>query len=136
MTNYCVDKDVAERLVKSGWKKETKWYWINGISETIILCSKETLDSCREDKQPIEDWDIFPAPLSDEIIKVLPSYINNGEHDSLWLTIEKSESGYRVFYSAVEPSSNKATITKIFADKKLSHALANMWIWLKENKYI
>jgi len=62
MERYVVSKEWAEKLMKAGWKKRVNWYWIPrtlGQETEHRLAMEETIHS-------------YPAPLTDELLEVLP----------------------------------------------------------------
>ena len=79
------------------------------------------------------------APTSDEILKELPQEIR----DAYELSIDRSEGLYYVYYWRWSPyDSEKESFgagefgRQEIKDKKLSNALAKIWLYLKKEGYI
>ncbi len=66
MEKYCVSLEIAKKLVEAGFKKETKFWWWKTYD------TKEWKVYQKSDKSTTQD--IYPAPLSDEILEEFDSW--------------------------------------------------------------
>ena len=147
--NHVVSLELAKKLKEAGWKKPT-FYWVvkykNGNSEPILA-----IDALIKLKKIVEDdYEVYPAPLATEILEELPC--NNVLHPEF--TPERlSNDGYIII-----PSKRKMVSLHIYktadssygveycneiGDKHgtttggtLPDALAQMWLYLKQEKFI
>jgi len=122
MKDYYVDLEIAKELKENGFPQDCIYKWNkmkNGLYEICIIP---------------DDLEIFHAPISDEILKELPT--------ELWgcmLNIDKTNKGYYVWYLPIHSEYDKRPKHDIcpgHAKKKLTNALAKMWLYLKKEGYI
>lgn len=110
MEKYCTSLEVSKRLKEAGWKKETKFSWFSLLNtEGWGLASTKELDEIVE---PFR----YHAPIAGEILEELPVFVG----------LYKTEMhGYCVRY-----------IDNFFRSTNLADALAECWIWAKENNLL
>ena len=77
-------------------------------------------------------WCSYPAPTAEEIAELLPALIQSNEKYNL--ECDKQYGLWVVRYR--NPNTNNKLKDKYFDNKSLTQALANMLIWLIENKHI
>jgi len=115
MEKYCTSLEVSKKLEKAGWKKETKFYHCSGLAQDKVksigdeICYMCSMSSFLPPKCPLA----IPAPLSAEILAEMSNEI--------LLSYPK-----RQFFDVVK-------LCDMF---RSSDALAECWIWAKENGLI
>lgn len=132
MKEYCVDLELAKELKENGFFQNTKFCWeedyLDGTGQPDIILLKN--------RNRFPEANYYSAPTSDEILKELPSEIYKNYGQSYGLLIAKNygednRDGYSVDYD-----NDGNSEVEIFADLKLSNALAKMWLYLKKEGYI
>lgn len=136
MKEYCVDLELAKELKENGFPQEnSNFYWqINHLfNNNLYFRFKDSLGFNYEQYlQEDSGQEIYSAPTSDEILKELPNYISK---DIIYdLTIKNYPATFIVYYKNC--FEEKELIDFRFTDKKLSNALAKMYIYLKKEGYI
>jgi len=119
MKEYCVDFELAKELKKNYFPQNNP----NFIFESGDFWNiKEWLNFQEEHGvgEELKDVKYFSAPTSDEILEELPMEYNYND-----LHITKDEKEYCVGYYDYEYPVDYTS------DKKLSNALAKMWLHLK-----
>ena len=122
MKEFCVDLEIAKELEKEGFIQNTHFYHRiqkDGIGEFTDFCDTKSNSPFMKFKA------LYSAPTSDELLKELPECIlgkNTSYHHYIW----KEAIAYR--------DDNIELIC--FYDKKLTNALAKMWLYLKKEGYI
>ena len=131
MEKHCVSLEIAEKLKKAEWKKETEFWW---------YCNPQWIKLTEKLKIPIShrgNWFLTTfehtsknlmrsAPFATEILEELPK--KN-------IIITKEEKQYRVRY---EFDFKKGIRNKVnyrwvdFIDKSLPNILAELWCWIKK----
>jgi len=124
MTKYCVPPSIAALMDREGWDCETEF-------SHIFFKKGSILDLTENIKKYEMVVTILPAPLSDEILKELPTSIKFENYFYCLDFCKISDNEYRVCYSWFH-----RLATPEFENKSLSQALAEMWIYLKKNGYI
>jgi hypothetical protein len=122
MQNLVPDLKICQEA--QGIVKDSKFYWGMEVYEDFKIYSKEDAFCLVEEKF------YFPAPLTDEILKVLPWMISP-EGTPQYLTIEKVEEEYTAGYGRL----GKFNLY-YFRDKKLSNALLLLAIRLKKENIL
>ena len=118
MNKYVIDLELAKKLEDLRVKS-----WGEGYNKPFVRM-RGNGDTC--------DVEIlYPAFTNEEMLERLPSFIY-GEVFNYELIISKKEltNMYIVKYEGSEDN------LMYVQDKKLSNALARMWIWLIENGYV
>ena len=126
MKEYCVDLELAVELKKKGFPQETEFYFVCKHLEDKLMASYANSHN-----------KVYSAPIAEEILKELPDIII----DSLWgefkIAVKKITSEYNVmYYIPGDWDSDMILKEKICNDKKLSNALAKMYLYLKKEGYI
>lgn len=130
MKDFCVDLEISKELKENGYFQETLNWYIEDIKTGKIYFNKS--------QYPTESKTYY-APFPDEILKELPREIKDPNFDYFYhLKIEKSpihDEMYLISYGIT--SQDRAWMEQYNTDdKKLSNALAKMWIYLKKEGYI
>jgi hypothetical protein len=139
MQNLVADLSICQEAFKKGIKIESKFWWFEE--------RKTPYDSVYND--PEYYWELkevgnknikteyntaCPAPLTDEILQVLPVEVRNGV-DIYYLMIEKTEDGFTACYGQRDNDGCIAYYI-MFEDKKLSNALLSLACKLKDENII
>lgn len=112
MKEHCIDLELAKELDEKGFPKTIYcWYRCYANNKLKWFCGLYDEDD-KVNKQ------LF-APNSDELLKELPK----------WTGVEKAPLGWFVSNDIELPGEN-------FIDKKLSNALAHLWLDLKKAGHI
>lgn len=120
MKEYCIDLKIAKELKENGFPQESNFYY-RPMANNLYVCTYKN-----EDTIEICDYSAF---TSDEILRELPGTIDietNTPIKGFVLSITYDDREFMVNYGAY----------KIIHSKKLSNALAIMWICLKKEGYI
>lgn len=112
MNKYVVDLEIAKELKNNGFLQDSKFSW---EYDDVNSC-----DCIQSIDKEFSHFNTVNAPMSDEILKELPKYI-----DSRPLTIIIANTNIVEYLNI--PSQ---------IDEKLSNALAKMWLYLKKEGYI
>lgn len=126
MEQYVVSRELAKKLKAAGYPQFTLRYWerykdVEGVWKVHLATSRAW-----------ETSEYNAAPLSDELLEQLPTYIALDEemHAHLEMTTAESKGlrceyidGHNVCYGAM------------YADKP-ADALASLWLWCKEHGYL
>jgi len=128
---YVVSLELAKKLKEAGWEKETVYWWWERRSSSGKLITQEA--RYKDDPPIFLDGNtveiIAPAPLAEEMLEELPKKIT--KHSlTYWLTMDYDDA-YIMTYSDCDWFAIVQSM-----DKKLSNALARLWLWLKENGYL
>ena len=119
------DLKICQEAKDKGVVIESKYYWWHRLND-----SKWMISPFNE----IFNGDCFPAPLTDEILKVLPETIKR--YDRLFcLRITKTAGNYFAWYEEFE-TDDGIDYDLYFEDKKLSNALLLLAIKLKDEGII
>ncbi len=137
MKEYCVDLEIAKELEKNRFPQESNFYYSRNNGQEDIkgnpIYDFSSIDGGKGRFDRIIDprlrYEYYPAPTSDEILKELPHEINE-----FWLRIEPVKDKYIVGYW--EEGHEDERRFDYFEEKKLSNALAKMWLYLKKEGYI
>lgn len=130
MKEYCVDLEIAKELEKNGFPQTSEMSWYKTEKGKYELLLGEF--SVYYDEE-------YATPFADEILKELPNQIKipisyDPSLDYLcYLTNYKNKLTYTVGYSNINTLELEG---EYFEDKKLSNALALMWLYLKKEGYI
>jgi len=119
---YVVSLDLAKKLKEAGWNKPKLHFWVKGeIGNPFVV-----------DYELAKSFEILaPAPLAEEILEELPKRITK-PMVTYWLDISFIKRSNIVKYIEYD-------WLHILIDKeapKLSDALAQLWLWLKEHGYL
>lgn len=132
MKQYCVNLKLAKELKENGFPQKSHFLW-NMSNYGYYFCNKQGYI----DYSPQED---LYAPTSDELLKELPNTISNKDNPSCkyYLRIIKNEIfevsyGYEDYDGWIIPYDYNIENRE---DKKLSNALAKLWIYLKKEGYL
>lgn len=127
MREYCVDLEIAKELKENGFPQTSiyNWFWDNCNEDYFVQI--KALDE--------EDTLICSAPNSDEILRELPEEVRGFK-----FRIEKTNNIWEVNYYIWEEApglmEEVSLGRELCEDKKLSNALAKMWLYLKKEGYI
>lgn len=121
MEKHCVLLETAKKLKEAGWNDNTRFIFNN--SGDLVAKYK-----CKN---------YYNAPLAYSILEKLPFIITDCCIEYV-LEIDKDKSNNKNIIRYKEKSGymNCYLTEDIISHKRLSDALALMWIWLKENGYI
>jgi len=122
-----VTLQTAKLLKESGFKQNSHFcHYLNKHEDTAINTTADCLF------YPVEFWDIFSAPTSDELLEEIPYGLRCTDCD-YWLNIQKSRfDTYDVRYT--DAFHNNVKI--IEQGENLPEAIARMWLCLKKEKLI
>lgn len=126
MKEYCVDLEIAKELQEKGFPQNSNYSYGKYLKRDGYGFDLSTVW-----ESVIEPF-MYSAPISDEILKELPKeYKKYGFAIHLITHTYKSELDYYSagYYDYHEPYF-------IGSDKKLSNALAKIWLSLKKEGYI
>jgi hypothetical protein len=125
------DREICQEAKDKGVVIESSFYWteLNGEWFTIDVLDGYSIPKGDEDR-------FIPAPLTDEILKVLPERIVKSVDEVYILSIIKTTNGYIVMYFCDGYVKGDIHYIFRFEDKKLSNALLLLAIKLKEEKII
>jgi len=107
MEEYCVDLEIAKELKENGFPQNS--HFIHSKDRYGHIISTKIIGNPYSEK-------CINAPTSDEILKELPPLMY------IWKCLDE----YKIDYPDIE----------VMKDKKLSNALAKMYIYLKKEGYI
>ena len=135
LEDIVISLELAKKLKKAGFKQEGLFWWIE--KGCPIRTSKKEYSQrtgfvyddnyfVKHDGCILEA--ICSAPTTEEILKGLPKHFSR---QYLGIAPSLNNNAYGVYY--MDSSQN---ITIIHEDKKLTNALAKMWIYLKENNLL
>ena len=116
---YVVSLSLAKKLKEAEWAKETEFIWARGFVDLSAFWFK------------YDSEEVLPAPLAEEILEELPKRIAKPMITYL-LDITPIKGGNIIRY--IEYNWLHVLIDK--EAPKLSDALAQLWLWLKENGYL
>jgi hypothetical protein len=143
MQNLVADLSICQEAFNKGVKIESEYYWQKITTKDWKISSYHDFDGINskgekeiDGLETIKSWandtdEVFPAPLTDEILEKLPWYIGV-DNKAEYLTIFKEGEYYRVGYGRNGKFSYSYDITY----KKLSNALLKLLIKLKEENII
>ena len=127
MKEYCVDLEIAKELKKNGFPQDTYFYHEAARS----INEEEYIKIIDKNYNKLGGaYFYYSAPTTAELLKGLPNFITIENYVCI-LSINRALGG--MFY--VLYRGNKK-ISNCFKDKKLSKALARLWIYLKKEGYI
>ena len=119
MKEYCVDLELAKELKEAEFPQKSEKWW------------NQTRYGYELQRQKGYCYPLnYPAPTSDELLNQLPAWTDSGQ-----VGILKEENSYRITFF-INDEVNYEDGYKEFNDKKLSNALAKMWLYLKKEGYI
>jgi hypothetical protein len=118
MENLVADLYICQEAFKKGIKIESVYKWAEIVGVMTIVCGVGYEDS-------------VSAPLTDEILQVLPKNILKNSK-TYWLTIDKAGDCFNAYYKNDETLERNPR----FNDKKLSNALLLLAIELKKEGII
>ena len=126
MKEFCVDLEIAKELKKEGFPQESENWWLENINSGKIEFNITQYPTGSK---------TYYAPTSDEILKELPFDICDGVGLNIWRTSDNGE--YNVSYIDWDEEDHNIHIDNIRKnDKKLSNALAKLWICVNKKGYI
>lgn len=136
LENEVVSLELSKKLKELGFPQKIsslKWYGFYEIQCYSVERQDYTLQTANVEDDCVIEID---APLANEILRELPNKIfYNFETLAYGLVMSVSRDSLQDFIVGYYRRSMKETCIEI-KDVKLTDALAKMWIWLKENKYI
>lgn len=115
MKDFCVDLELAKELKENGFPQKSLFYWLNWDKKYLLVPEDELEPECY----------FYSAPISDEILKELLLH-------EIWIKWFPDIQVYQI--SGSQKISN-LTYLEIY-NKKLSNALAELWLDLKKEGYI
>ena len=128
MDKYVIDLELAKKLKDLGTKQNSEFYIDEYEDIYTIENAKNVFEEneyYKEVREPVILWSCF---TSDEILEKLPVNIEN-----LTIWVCKCKNGYTVYYFDEDGYGEEEFCQ---SDKKLSNALAKMWVFLIENGYV
>ena len=134
MKEYCVDLEIAKELKENEFPQRIQYCFVKCERDNEF----EFFNSLEACMLPIA-WDFdnkVVSPISDEILKELPTYIYP---DNIALCLDiciASDKLFLVRYKDFAHSKDFQFKFKDFTDFKLSNCLAKMWLYLKKEGYI
>ncbi len=138
---YVTSLELSKKLFEVGFKKETGYYWVEhkeidkpAYSNCIVLGSTKDLIN-----YPREFWNIYTAPLTDELLEELPSCINQNKivyKLEIYKFIYDFNVGYFEKFSLDNWKKGKVKIFHHLLNNSLPNALAHMWLYLKKEGVI
>lgn len=138
MTQHHVTSlELARKLKEAGYPQEGEFWWKHyeqsEVGELPILARDDEINDGF-----MEDY--YAAPLCTELLEQLPEYIDLPDGSRKYPLIYKDHYGdergqvYRAYLSDI---SNPNFLGEMrFENQSLPNALAEMWLWLKENSYL
>lgn len=129
MEKYTVSLEIAKQLEDNGWVKETEYHWmhnITGVEPDKVMHKFQT--ATWKIYRKIQNGGViqyYSAPIAEEILEQLPFLIKDA-----YLEIDQNGNDEWVLYYEDNP-----LVEKCYS-KKLSDALALLWIELKKNNLI
>lgn len=127
-----VSLELAKSLKEKGYPQGGHFWWdFNGIEDIwILVCEMELPSDYIQDSN-------FYAPTADEILDLLPDYVQFEEHSLPFkLKIHKELEEYQIVYARhrriITEKLDYQERGRCFADS-LADAAAKMWLYLKEN---
>ena len=121
-----ISLELSKQLYEKGLKIGTEKWWVKSSEPEWLpigefgLCDKEHTD--------IKNWHCYPAPSTDELLTVMPAYINGQQAE---LKISKDSCGNYWCQYLLDEGNDVVG----FSDKSLPEALGLMVKWLLENGY-
>ncbi len=130
LTDKVADLSHSKKLIEAGIKLETEFWWRSDGGKEWSLFNKENVFISTSNL----DYYIeaYPAPLPCELMEKLPAIIKEQEKE-WWLTIQKVTKNY---YTVDYPEETMKKTLLSGGDKTLANALADMLVYLKENKLL
>lgn len=129
MNNYSVDLEIAKELKVKGFPQTSYLIYATPTWENGAYRVKG-IPFIKHEIKELQFSDDISAPISDEILKELPTILEL-EESLFFLGINCLEGGYNAYYQ----TNCAAELIEIF-DTKLSNALAQVWLYLKKEGYI
>jgi len=117
MKEFCVDLELAKELKENGFPQDTDKVWYKYGNPLIDEYTDEIVSRLWANNYKVRENNIqCSAPISDEILKELPpnSYCGKDKENFICAYLDFEEED----------------------KKKLSNALAKMWLYLKKAGYI
>lgn len=144
MEEYCVDLERAKQLKENGFPQDSEFYWNIHKAGGSVFPLDDNLNkkfASYQEKVGINAvcYATYSAPTSDEILKELPREIKDLNFEYFYhLKIEKSPIHDEMYFISYGITSQDRAWMEYYNtdDKKLSNALAKMWIFLKKEGYI
>lgn len=128
MTNHVPNLELSKRLKEAGFPQESDFWWVNQPNGGLRTSGyKWKLES--KPRTRILQYEYIAAPLATELLERLPAEIKNGGKE-YWLRVGKNIPYYEIGYC------DNGTCLPTTAGMTLPDALAEMWLWLKENDYL
>ena len=100
--DICVSFKTAKALHDAGIVVDTCFYWAYWLDRAELVYQDISNDNCiiksngkREFKIAYDD--IYPAPTAEELLLLIPDYIEKYDEE-YWLLIEKCEGIYRIYF--------------------------------------
>lgn len=124
MKKYCVDRSIAKKLKENGFPQKTDF----GYSRVMALSSKGTKKKWVHGSPNSDAEDYVSSPFTEELLNKLPDRLNGG-----YLFIQKWRGFYEAFYHDND-FKKIAFKSKVMQTKKLSNALAKLWIYIRQLK--
>ncbi len=121
MKEYCVDLEIAKKLEENKFPQKSYFCYRKNI-----FCNQFPLE--RKNKYGYKILTIYSAPTSDEILKELEKYDLN-----LHITYDTFTKEYSIIDAQYGFEEDNDSCKN---NKKLSNAVAKMWLYLKKEGYI
>ena len=136
MKNYVVSLELAKRLKEAGYPQDGEyWYYREHGGEGEVLFHNEIAAEMGHGFLP--DSKIAAAPLATELLERLPQRIGINKTKDFTLQVWKTDyAEYVVMYVGLDHESKLTAHDPAAHDKSLPDALAEMYLWLKENNYL
>jgi len=136
MKEYCVDLEIAKELKENGFPQITNFY--HRIQKDEIGEFTDFSNThLKSDFMTIIN--VYSAPTTDELIKQLPREIKDLNFEYYYhLKIEQSPIHDEMYFISYGITNQDRAWMQYYDtdDKKLSNALAKMWLKLKKEGYI
>ncbi len=144
MNKHTTDLERSKKLKELGWEKPTLFMWypikegIHKINDNYLIC---------EYGRAPQGWDFkkesYPAPIASEILEELPEEVET-KSNMFYFELYKFNGVYTACYQSKKeyvgelhnPVFANDKLLKLFDVDTPANALADMWIYLKENKLI
>ncbi len=127
-----VSLETARRLKDAGFRQNTIFLWASWSTGTQdmdnVVEFREFLEWRKKREHGVKEqvWDAYAAPTTDELLTKIPEEYDGG---SLAMT---RKSVYYEIYEPYEP----AYVKHCFGGSNLVEALANCWLYLKQEGLI
>lgn len=140
MEKYTVSKDLAQKLKDGGFEQNTQYSWYQPcdgasyepLDKWRLVATKNILS------KPDFAYNSIAAPLSDEVLEHLPSFIPSEQYEQkAYLWMRKDPTSYCAWYRVNDPKYGEdITSEDGHVGEKLADQLAQLWLYCKEHGYL